>query len=142
MSWSKISLVGALICLSAPVQAEPITDLPAWTQDFIQQALKGDADAMGALVSSAIAPGIDADAIKSGMKLAVNATHSLQAESAEQFNETNVGNVIKRINIAVVYPQNYMFYSFALGHHASGWLIYSFKADGNINNILNAPWPG
>ncbi len=122
--------------------AAPIDDVPAWAQRFTQAALKTDADALVGLLSEAAAPGFNVSGMPQMLQSVKSVVGDQSADFAEQFDEKNVGTFLKKINIAVSYPKIFMFYSVIFGRHAGGWYLYTVKIDGNVNNIINMPWPG
>jgi len=109
-----------LVCLCTAASAEPTDDVPGWAQRFTQAALKSDPDVIqGAL--KVIGPEIP--------------------EYSEQFGEKDVGSFAKRINVSVRYSNNFLFYSVVLARGQRGWQLVQVSIDGNLNKILDAPWP-
>ena len=132
----------ALVLLYAlPARAEPTQDVEGWTQRFTQAALKQDNGAMLGLVRDIADARFNVEAIRPTLQSVGSMLGAQQAQYAEQFGEKDVASFLKRINVAVRYERGFLFYSVVLARSTGGWELIQFNVDGNVNKILDAPWP-
>ena len=137
-----VSLAGLVLAAACGTSsAEPTGDLPGWTQRFTQATLKSDAGLITSAIKEVADPRLNVDGIRSVVQSAIGLVKGQTPEYSEQFGEKSVGSFAKRINVAVRYSKNFLFYSVVLLRDDKGWQAVQFNIDGNLNKILDAPWP-
>ena len=141
MRFPGILAAAALLSSPSIVRAQPTDDPSAWTQRFKQAALATDVEAMLDAIRAASDPRLNIDGIKGVFQSVKALMGSKTAEYSEEFNEKSVGTFFKRINVAVKYPGTIVFYSVTMARDDAGWQIVQVNVDGNLNKILDVPWP-
>ena len=129
------------ICGGTTASAEPINDVPAWAQRFTQAVLKSDVEEIVQTIESIADPRLNIDGFRPVVQGALNLVKTETPVYSEQFAGRDVGSFAKRINVAVRYTNNFLFYSVVLARGEKGWQLVQVNIDGNLNKILEAPWP-
>jgi hypothetical protein len=130
-----------LVCLCTAASAEPTDDVPGWAQRFTQAALKSDPDVIVQIIAEISDPRLNINGLKAVIQGALKVIGPEIPEYSEQFGEKDVGSFAKRINVSVRYSNNFLFYSVVLARGQRGWQLVQVSIDGNLNKILDAPWP-
>ena len=136
-----LTTICALAC-GGVARAEPTGDPSGWLQRFTQAALKSDTDAIVDTIKEISDPRLSMEGIRSIVQGTVNIMKDETPEYSEQFGDKRVGTFIRRVDVAVRYSKNFMFYSVVLARGEKGWQLVQFNIDGNLNKILDVPWPG